>query len=547
MPNDFSAPSGSRPWRSKVPPSWIPSTGALLVVLLGWAAFHMAPLLWIHFDDFANTQGYQERWGELWRSSHYNRFPLFGLVVYPLLLAVPAGLAHGVVILVHLATALLARRGLIASGVPDRQATLAAALYLLSPAALEPAFWLAASTLIFGAFLIAGGTLALLARREVIGTVLLFLASLFSEGLLIPAGGVAFFASRRRGAGFWRALVPAVTVGTLYLVFQLARRLVSTSGPPLQYAVGLERVSSNLTDLLLMSVGAASSSDAAWHWLHVGSPRVVTQYLSPGWLVIAFVCTTAGSLWMLRATQGAVPRPADRSIARRVVLACSFLAAASLLIYLPIVGNSMQSRYAFPCGGFLALAVGVGAGLLPRQLRGWTSGVGCVAVLGVLLFNVWSTGWKNWYAAGKVEQRILRDARRISAESRVSSIHLVNPPMVVGVAYAFTRDWAYLGAGRLLIAPAFRLQADSIWDSDAVKPGGRFSDRPCVFMRWTSGEATWGTLLDVGEGLQMDCTTGEVVVAGAASAPRAHRGQVLVRGEFQPSRQILRQDFTAEE
>ncbi len=521
-----------------------PGVGAWVIVALGGLAFHMAPFLWLHFDDFSNVEVYQTQWASLWHNTKYNRFPLFGLVFYPLLLALQAGLAHAVVVVVHVATSLMVRRALVASGIADRGATLAAALYLMTPAALEATFWLAASTLIFGAGFIAGGAVALLRGRTRLGLVALFLACLFSEGLLIPAGGVAILASRRRGSSYPRALLPGAAVVIAYVLFQLVRRLVSVRGSPLQYAVGVENLGTNLDLLLQMSVGAASSMDAAWYWSHGPHAAVVTRYLPAGWLVLAVGCAAAGCwVWSRFASASGEGGPTDRASTLRVALGCALLALASLLLYLPIVGNSMQSRYAFPTGAFLSLSLGVGAAAFSRQVPAWLRSGGLALLLGGMLFNVWSTGWRNWYPAGEVERRILQDAKQVAVESGAATVYLVNPPAAVGVGYSFIRDWATAPAGRQVIGRDVLLLVDAVWEPERLAPGATWPSHPCVFLKWTDGEATWGTVMDLGQGTWVDCETGEVVAGSGAAASRAHRGQVLLRGDRQNTRQILAKDF----
>lgn len=506
-------------------------TGVLSVWLLGVAALHMVPSLWLNYDDFSNLETYRVvPWLEIASHGQYNRFPAFGLLIYPMLLALPAWVAHVVVGVAHVAAADQLRRVLVRTQVDERGATLGAMLYVVAPAALEPVFWLAASTLIFGALALLAGTHLILRRRLVVGMLLVFTSTLFSEGLLIPAGGAVLLAARASGQKWLKSLGASAGVAGLYLAFQFLRWLIAPAGFRPQYTVGFERVGQNLIELALMMFGSASSADAAWYWRFAAPPASVTQHLPRGWIVLGVAVAAALVALTYRR---APPTPGPGARTARIVGACLGMMVASFLIYLPIVGNAMQSRYAFPASGFFIATLAVMIGMTRGRAR-WVVEAAATCVLGVALFNTWSVGWHNWQRAARLQRQILQDARWAANEAGVTKVLLVNDPKAVGVAYAFARDWAYSAAARQLISPSFSLLSEPVWRPELTAQGARFSETPCVFLSWSSDGPQWAQALVVKDDLWMDCTMG-LVVRDSLSGGGAPPPRVLVRNDALPA------------
>lgn len=492
-------------------------TGAWLIVAAGCIAFFGVAWLGLYYDDLSNIGIYRtQRYLDVVKDLRFNRFPLFALVLYPLMLLVlPVWASHLVVAAAHITAAVLLRSVLKGFGASERLAVSAGLLFLLAPAHGEVLYWIVASTVIFGVGFALASTVQLQRGRPLLACGLAFMGMLFSEAVILPIAALHFFVLLQQRIRLWRMVLHGVGLVVPYGVFLVVRFLYSTPGvgKMTQYDTGLANASQNATDILMMATGLMSSRDINWFWNQAPLMANVGLLLSPGVLVPA-VLLMGGIVWALSRLPGEAPRP--RLLVMGGVASLAGLATA-LAVFLVVTGNTMQPRYTYVPLLFLTtlaalLLAGLDRGRAPRAV--WMAVM--VGVLGWSVYRSWSNVWGNWYPAKLVMERVLKDVETTARERQVKQVFVVNVPMLVGNAYVFMREWSYSAAGEQLFSEPLTLR--DIPDPlryGQLKPGERFTDGACVFLGWRNGQREAAPrAYDPARKLVLDCATGLVEAPG---------------------------------
>lgn len=527
----------SQPMRESMPlvESIRRQPGPWLVIAAAGVAFFGVPWLGIYYDDFGNIHAYNHQsLLEIARDTHFNRFPLFTLAVYPLMLKMPAGLAHVLIAAVHTLAALLLRSVLRGFGYSERVAVGAALLFLLAPAHTEALHWVVASTMVFGVALMLASTVGLMRGRPVLALALGLAGMLFSEAIILPAAALHGLVLLHRRTRLLRVGLHLGALGASYVAFQLIRRLVSYPGSMAQYPVGLSSAARNARDLLFMATGLSSSRDINWIWsMQPFGPNV--GLLLPLVLLLPALLLMAGAVYVMSRLPGEPLHPRELSLGLGGAGA-GFVSA--LAIFLLITGNTMQPRYTYVPLVFLAPLAALLLATLdrhraPRAL--WA--VLLVGLLGGSLYRTWSHVWSNWYPARLVVDRVHQDLEAMAKESDIQEIYVVNAPRVVGNAYALMREWAYIGMSQNLLSRRVWVEdfPKRYREAPEQKVGLRFTDSPCVFMGWRGGQRVVETrAFDSTRDLVLDCTTGlvEAPLEGALPTLRYADGSVRAYREM---------------
>lgn len=506
---------------STLVPSIRREPGTWLVITAGLVAFLSVAWLGIYYDDFGNIHAYNtQSLAGIARDTHFNRFPLFTLVVYPLLLKMPAGLAHLLIATAHTGVALLLRAVLRGFGYSERVAVGAALLFLLAPAHTEAIHWVVASTIVFGTCVMLASTLALMRGRPVLAVVLALGGMLFSEAIILPSAVLHGLVLLHRRTHLLRTGLHLVAMGASYVAFQLIRFLVSMPGRMAQYEVGLSSAAHNLGDLLIMATGLVSSRDVNWFWnqqpfgVDVGL-RLPLAVLLPAMLLMG------GAVYVMSRLPGEPLRPRGLYLGLAGTGTGLF---AALAVYLLITGNPMQPRYTYVPLVFLVPLLTLVLTMLDRGQVSRAVWMGVmVCMLGWSLYRAWSHVWSNWYPARLVVDRVQKDLDTLARESDVKEFYVVNAPRLVGNAYALMAEWAFVGMGQHLLSR-------KVWVEDYPrhyrnapehkKSGMRFTEKPCLFVGWKNGQRVVETrAFDPSRKLVLDCKTGLVEEPGEGAPP----------------------------
>jgi hypothetical protein len=509
----------------------------VLIIASALAVYFGVLWLGLSYDDFSNLESYRTHpMAGIARQLQFNRSPLFGLLVYPALLALPVGLAHALVIAAHTGAALMLRRVLMQLDLSDRTATLAGLVFLVWPAHAEVLYWLAASTQAFGMGLMLASTGMLLRGRRGLALFAGFLGTLFSEAILIPTFFLHGLSLVRRRQRALSSLAQLAALAVLYAGFQALRRALSYPGSIAQYEVGLTKVVPNVVQVLSMSMGLVSSRPVSWLW--TGTARLFDVTLSAPW--VTFVAALGLALLVVRSIAAL---PAATLEGRRLVLAAGIAGVgylSSLVVFAVVVGNDMQNRYTYVPVLFLAALVGIllGEGQGSRVGRPLTLAI-AVGVVSASVYRDWSVIWANWYPARLVNDRVIADTRVAISQVNAKRVYIVNAPRVVGSGYTITQDWAYLSVGRLFVAPQIEMRGDYLFTEVKyeIRPGVQFSDQPCVFVGWRGGrmEVT-RRAYDHEHDVLLNCETGQI-----EQAPPDAASTVLTIRRDEPSRERLGQ------
>lgn len=495
--------------------------GAWLIVGAACTAFFGVAWLGLYYDDISNIGIYRtQRYLDIAKDMRFNRFPLFALGIYPLMLLMPVWLAHLWVAAAHTTAAVLLRSVLRGFGCSERLAVSAGLLFLLAPAHGEALYWVVASTIIFGVCFLLASALALMRGRPWLACGLAFLGMLFSEAVILPAAALHVIVLFQQRTKLTRMVLHGVGLAVPYGVFLAVRYNLSTPGvgKMTQYDTGLANASQNTIDILMMATGLMSSRDINWFWNHAPLNTNVGLLLSP-WVLVPAVLLMASVVYGLSRLPGEAPRP--RLLVLGVV-GCVVGLGAALAVFLVVTGNTMQPRYTYAPLVFLTtlaalLLAGLDRGRAPRAV--WMAVM--VGVLGWSVYRSWSNIWGNWYPAKLIMDRVLRDVETTARERQVKQVFVVNAPMLVGNAYAFMREWSYAAAGEQLLSEPLTLR--DIPDPlryGQLKPGERFANGPCVFLGWRNGQREVGPrAFDPARQLVLDCGTGLVEVPTPDALP----------------------------
>jgi hypothetical protein len=486
--------------------------GAWLIVAVACVTFFGVAWLGLYYDDLSNIAFYRtQRYINAVRDLRYNRFPLFALGLYPLMLMMPVAVAHLLVAAAHTTAAVLLRSVLRGFGGSERLSVSAALLFLVAPAHHEALCWVVASTVIFGVCFLLASTLQLMRGRPSRACALAFVGMLFTEAVILPAAALHGFVLLQQGARLPRRVRHMVGLALPYGAFLAVRYLFSNPGVGslTQYTTGLSSAGQNATDLLLMATGLLTSRDINWLWSQAPLLANVGRLLAP-WVLVPAVALMAGAVHVLSRLPGEPPRP--RPLLLGVAGSLVGLVAA-LGVFLVVTGNTMQPRYTYVPLLFLAplaallLAV-LDRGRAPRAA--WLAVM--VGVLGWSVYRDWSHVWANWYPARRVIERVLRDVEATAREQQVRRVFVVNAPRLVGNAYVFMREWSYSAAGKhLLTRPVELRDYPDVVRRRNLKPGERFVNGRCVFLGWRHGQPQVGSRAYSAErGLVFDCETGRV-------------------------------------
>jgi hypothetical protein len=493
--------------------------GTWLIIAAACVAFFGVAWLGFYYDDFSNIAIYRSRpFIETARDLGYNRFPLFALGLYPLMLLLPAGVAHLLVAAAHTTAAVLLRSVLKGFGYSERVAVSAGLLFLLAPAHTEVLHWVVASTVIFGVCFLLASTLMLMRGRVLLAGALAVAGMLFSEAIILPVAVVHGLVLLLRRTRLPHLMGHMVGLATPYAVFLVIRYLCSAPGRLTQYETGLANARGNTLDILMMSVGLMTSRDLNWFWNH--SPALADVGLRlPLVLLLPALAVMSGVVYALARLPGEAPGSRSVLLGLGGTLA-GFIAA--LGVFLIVTGNTMQPRYTYAPLVFLTTLVALLLGTLdrgraPRAV--WMTML--VGMLGWSLYRVWSHVWSNWYPARLVTERVLRDVETTARETGAKEVYVVNAPRSVGNAYVFMREWAYLAAGQhLLSTPVLLTDYPPAYINGKVEAGSRFTNAPCAFLGWRDGQRVIGTrVYDPSRNLVLDCASGVVEAPVEGSLP----------------------------
>jgi len=519
-----------------------------LLLILGAAllAYHGVLLLGISMDDFGSLYRWQSApWMQLARSPANNRFPLFALFIYPLLLQMPWWLSHLLIVAVHTLSAILLFRLLIWFDLGEMTATIAALLFLLWPALVEALLWIVASTVVFGVCLVLVGTVLLTRGRLLPAFALVFIGITFSEGILLPALFLQLVVLLRRRSSISKLLPFLGGIVGLYGAFQLSRLLVSVSTDGFtQYAVGLAHALSNLRDLVVMSLDLASSRDVAWMWQRAVKLTNVGLLLPAQVLLVAVMIVLPATLAAQALDPGAMAQRKPRNLLKIIAVALLGYGSA-LLIFALVTGNFMQSRYTYTAVAYLVVLLAVPLGWLSASRRRVFVQIGLICTVVLLswsMYRVWSNIWANWYPAKELSARLIADIRQTYQETGAPKIILVNPPESVGNAYSISRIRGYEAITRMYIDPQLEIGAEDITTqllNNELSAGSRFSEKPCVFLGWQNGKRIVGKrALDPYKKLLLDCESGMV-----EAAPKGVTVPIIYHYSTNGSRESLSEVF----
>ncbi|MBC8160630.1 MAG: hypothetical protein H7Z42_05355 [Roseiflexaceae bacterium] len=448
----------------------------------------------------------------------YNRYPLWGLVVYPLVLAMPLWAAHTVVIAAHTLAAVLFFALLRAWRLPDITAALAAITYLLWPAHAESLFWLSGGMFAFGALFLVAGALAYAHGRPLLAVPLLFGAMLFSEGLFFPTLLMVLVLLVHR-----RRIVEGISVGgtlvALYALFQAVRYTAAGGRDFSPYGFSLERAGGHFREWSRMAFGLASSQDVAWMWMRAAPSQDSGLLLPPLYLALALGFALGLTLLLLRGGRPANPLPLPLFASGMVICLAWFVASA--LIFLVVSRNDMQARYTTVAALAIAaaLALLVSPLLLQRSRALMLAGtLAATLLIGYPLYRAWSNVWVNGVPAHLLNQALIADMRAAAAQHPGKPIFVIDDPRAVGNAFALGREWGYVPTARQFVGPDVEANnevAEGARQRADFGPGMLFSSRPCVFLGWRDGQRFISQrVLANATSLVMNCATGVVEQVG---------------------------------
>ena len=493
---------------------------SLLIVVASVLAYHGAFLLGHGTDSFFDLRMYQTLpLSTVAANPVFNRYPMWGLFTYPLLLAMPLWLSHTVVIAAHTLAAVLFFFLLRAFKLNMIVAALGGLLYLLWPAHAESLFWLSGGMFVFGPLFLVAGALLYAHGRPLLALPLLIGSMCYSEGLLLPTlfvlAVIALLVRRR----FWNGVGFGTVLVALYAGFQALRYAAASGRDFSPYGIGIDKAGFHFVEWSRMAFGLASSEDVAWMWARAFPSKDVGLLLPPLFLVLA-LAVALGLLLVLRwlGREATPPAAATMSIGL-VTCVLGYLAAA--FIFLLIAKNEMQARYT----SVAVLAIAAGAALIFGGLA--SSRTRPLVALGMLVatllvgwsfYKAWSNVWVNGYPSHLLNQVLVEDIRAARSQSGVGRILVIDDPRAVGNVFALGRDWGYQPAGTMFIDPALdvrnELTEEQVQRPD-FGPGMIFSDQPCVFLGWRGGQRfITQRVLVAGKALVLNCATGTVEPPG---------------------------------
>lgn len=503
--------------RSSLSPTLLLS---LLIVGFGLLAYHGAFLLGHGTDSLFDLNMYRTLpLSTVAANPVYNRYPMWGLVTYPLLLAMPIWLGHTVVVAAHTLAAVLFFHLLRAFKLNNVIAVFGALLYLLWPAHSESLFWLSAGMFVFGPLFLVAGGLLYAHGRWLLAIPLLLGAMLYSEGLLLPTlflvAVIALLVRRQ----FWRGVGVGSVLVALYAGFQVLRYLAASGRDFAPYGFGFSKSLFHFGEWSRMAFGLASSEDVAWMWARAYPSKDVGLLLPTPFLALALVFALAGLLGLRWLARDATPLTMQALPVG--LIACMLGYFASAAIFLLIVKNDMQARYTSVA--VLAIAAGLAlicGGLASSRARPLAAlGVTLATLLvGWSLYRAWSNVWVNGYPSQLLTQVLLTDIRAAHDQTGVNRILVIDDPRSVGNVFAFGRDWGYNPAAQMFVAPQLDVRNELAFDQvqrPEFGPGMVFSDSPCVFLGWRGGQRFITQRVAVaGKNLVLDCAAGTVEPPG---------------------------------
>ena len=489
---------------------------AALIVLLAIVAYHGVVLLGHGTDSVFDQEMYRRlSLATVAADPVYNRYPMWGLVVYPLMLAGPLWLGHVLPVVAHTLAAALFFFLLREFRLNNLVALIAACLYLLWPSNYETLLWLSGGMFTFGALFLVAGALVYARGRAVSGALLLFAGMLFSEGLFLPTLFlVAVIALVLRKKPIEGGVLGAVLVA-LYGLFQVLRYTTAAGRDFTPYGIGFAKAIPQFREWLWMAFGLTSSQDVAWMWERAFPTKDVGLLLPTPFLVGALV-VGLGVVLLARRLAGPVVPPNRVAVLLGLSLAVLGFVSAGALFAL-IVNNAIQARYTTVGALALAAGLGIGLGALASNRSRPLAIVGialATLLLGNGLFRAWSNVWVNGYPANLMNEVILEDIRATYEQTGVANIFVLDDASSVGNAYALGRPWGYAPAGRMYIGPDIDVRNDEMLvlvSRPDFAPGIRFSDAPCVFLTWQNGQREIAQQVRVaGKDAVLNCVTGVV-------------------------------------
>ena len=473
---------------------WNHVCAALLLVFASFMAYHGAVLLGYGTDNWSDLNMYTSLpLSRVAANPVYNRYPTWSLLVYPILLWSPMWLAHLLVVAAHTFAAWLLVVLLRWFTLDHVTATIAGLLFLLWPAHVEALFWIPGAMFIFTTLFALAGAYYLTQQCLVIGTVLMLLGLFSTEAIFFPALVLMAAIAWRARFNVQQTAGIFLTFVGVYAVFQVIRFTYSDGRDFTPYATGFLYVWPRALSWMLMSLGLASSSDVSWMWSLAGRAVDSGLLLPQFFLLLAGILVSGSALWLTRHfALVSTPLPWRKLLVGVGVTLLGY--GSAFLIFLPLQGNAMQSRYTSIGVAYLVVLLALLLGRLcasKRRVVAATGVICTVALLSWASYRAWSNIWVNWYPARLLSDELLEDVRYAHKTTGSERIFLIDDPKAVGNAFAIGRDWGYIFAGRLVIEPRMIVTADMLVRQTTLPmfaAGNRFTDRPCVFVSWRSGK-----------------------------------------------------------
>ena len=469
-------------------------SSSMLIIFTSILAYNGTLFLGLAMDDYFNREQYiSYPLHIIAMRPEMSRFPIFSILVYPILLRLPLWLSHLLVIATHTTSALFFNRLLRWFNFSDIIALLASILFLTWPSIAEALFWLVASTIVFGTCFVLSGALLMTKRKYLLGSIVICTGLLFSEGLFFPSLYLVFLILLYQKCAYRTISQYVLLIGVLYAIFQFIRLLLTPHGSITQYQIGLDKARQNAVDLLAMSMNMASSYDILWIWSQEPQYKNITLFFDGKFLVLSTLISAGIIFFCFLLIKGY--RDVYLRITWKSLLFIILGYLSTLVVFMVVSGNLMQTRYTYTGITYLSLIIALilNSFIYFRHKILKIMGLLCaILLLGWNFYSAWSSIWLNWYTADQVSIRIIADVRDVYKRTGMRHIILVNDPKGVGSAYAISRDWAYVSVGHLYIDPKLELTADSVpnlLSQSDLKFGQQFSQDQCIFLGWNDEHA----------------------------------------------------------
>lgn len=500
----------------------------LLLSLTALVAYWGVWQLGLTTDDYWHTAQYTyQNPGTLLGLVEYNRAPLTLLLLYPALLALPLWLSHILVIAFQVIVSWLLVTLLQRLGLSHPIALATGLLFLVWNSQIETLFWLTTCGSVVSVGFYLGALHHILSHRYWPSVVCMCLGFLnYSEANILPALLFYFLLLHFKSVSWKKQMLYLGAAVIFYGLFQVARRVLTVEKDISGYKVGIGNLQSNLRQFILQQTTLASSYD-----LNPGQPDSGMVYtgllLDYLWLFPAFILAGLVTWLIFRPSKiiiQATPVPSLELPRLSVWFWVSLLGwGASVLVFLVITNNGMQTRYTYTPTLFLSLLVVLTLYWLSHQIRSrWLIFIGLVGLIGWSFFLNWSSIQRNWIPARVANEKMLSDIKSAVSQNGINHVYIVNSVSYVGNAYTMANIITGLrSAGILALGQDSNLVNldDLLWSPPA--PGTIFDQNACLFIGWDDGKPLTASQVAVpAANLLLDCSGGKGQVQPlAATSP----------------------------